>query len=1796
MAKKKTVADQSRSGHVSSFTGGLNTDLHPMLQPNDTLTDCVNGTLITYNGNENMLQNDMGNYELKHAQLPEGYIPMGMKEHQGILYIASWNPFEKRAQIGSYPSPKTVFGEENGNEYTISSIEIGEINTEGFSDSQLAELIFNIAEKTNLPEGIDPSKHLISEIDLSQTEKVFTDNFDESTKLGAGDRYWLSTPDSGSYEDDFQKLEYFLIDEDKNKHILDDDAIVCGKVENNSPNLDDFTPITFDHSGWLGARYLLKDIAVPDIDVTINEDAFTSENYLQNITTPEQGLSGLEVIKELWQRNIPAHQIPTIICNTNVKNTYESLEIPTEDAPDATTDDTTGKKVFVGKGFKLVLDNSCTAVEKIIITENSESHVVIPEGITTLKNRCLSTNLNTLDLPTTITTIEGNVKFNPEFIPEIDMRPDRFEMVNTTDESGSYTYIVSKPVVNTLIIRGNYRHPTVSKPFVAENVQIVPNNLHYYNKYKPFYTSWRSDSADGNAIIEETSYVNMYEYQSEGYLSQTDCEMSINTNTDHHLLDAVFPQLTDAVIITPKGKSLNTSIQYDAIDARKLVIYYSKLINKLTRTDLPQGVSLKSIRVNTDCSIERGVVTGGQSLTVTKNTDINLSNLPWGSEITLKVLGVQNENELNRFISTIVWPYTEREENQQITVNVYSDLGEIPIDSPKDGVSITSEYEDLTDYVESNTLELELTDGTDWSYCNVTSSFKGEINTYTLTFGSTGNEVDHDSAFNVLNKYTNILKESVLIIPTTNEDLVEIVVNKFKTVINSKTENINNILANVVFEGDESFRYYTYAWQLVNGGNAGNFDIKISASGEESNFGIKVRTPLFKYEEGVLKVKDFYASFHDVSTGGNVITPDPKANIVISTEMLSDNCKVVVRLNSGTKDSKDSKYYILSNECLSVSDQIVKSDEYTINSYTFKQSENQILIEDLNTKTANINKNSIVDDLSIYRYGKYEDKLRIQLEWPQAIDQSECYWTITDLDNNIVVQGEVLQEMYFDSINLDIDLNRLPDYWYMFNYYTPSKVYRRPLFAKTKVTYDGTTFYGPEYVDYVNAYYEELAGEESSEVSYTAKDLTLGMTNMQVCHKKEGEYFTWDTNFCNESPKALWWKLMPYNFEGDNTEYFLGTRKYQQITVDFEKLGFVKGVTEYSVELEADGYDMPKIVHPYGIYDVENNKNSFIVPVGESIQKVVIDTDKDRIHPFIKEYLIQNAYMPIEFDCSSLLNDERALIVSSVCDWDKGKMLCVDKTSGETNDCSIALIDPSKYDENADAFSDGNIISGEGNFINKTLSKVNNLFVPIVARVKTDDNGFVFPVIQNTVKDSNGENKWGYKVTWDEARGKKNSDNKRSPWSENGLGAVVHTKNNKAAAVANLALGISQLLVVAAMWIATAVLSVVSFGAGVVFTVVSSIVTGVLGPLGMAGVTAGIVEFTRKQKSFKLLALRGQDKLLLPIWGKQSHENRGNRRFIGQARYDDVDWKSAEKMMLFLGTKIYAPVYDDTKGDNGWYFPMFSDDKKVRGFKLKIYFKNTDIKSGGVSLKLLAKTFATIYGIETNNFTSKVSKLGCKEIDYYKDKVIDIVNKWNPEDSFVNSDISDVYATLAYQIDNWKVFRNSSRPTDVVCSEFEDSKINNFAKCLSFDPITKCFYYSEKDREVWFEKDGRWAFGPNRGGCQMRIKRNFWRKKKKKISQDKDWIDTGEFPRFNNDVITPIAYPILPHFDSESENMENIANTYIREHDPEGTPVCIETISSDIKNEDIITEDCMNYLEYIYYDKIKEIQTTNSTN
>lgn len=50
-----------RQQTINTFNDGLNYDLNPLVTPNSVLTDCVNGTFITFNGNELSLQNDAGN-------------------------------------------------------------------------------------------------------------------------------------------------------------------------------------------------------------------------------------------------------------------------------------------------------------------------------------------------------------------------------------------------------------------------------------------------------------------------------------------------------------------------------------------------------------------------------------------------------------------------------------------------------------------------------------------------------------------------------------------------------------------------------------------------------------------------------------------------------------------------------------------------------------------------------------------------------------------------------------------------------------------------------------------------------------------------------------------------------------------------------------------------------------------------------------------------------------------------------------------------------------------------------------------------------------------------------------------------------------------------------------------------------------------------------------------------------------------------------------------------------------------------------------------------------------------------------------------------------------------------------------------------------------------------------------------------------------------------------------------------------------------------------------------------------
>ena len=146
-----------RKEAVSTFNKGLTYDLNPIVTPNNVLTDAVNGTFITFNGDELALQNDAGNttiniyydkplystdiykkgeivytevdgikeyykslidnnnskpenginwLKVNHTvQLSDGFYPLGIKEYGGVLYIVSANQTTKEIEFGSYPSP-----------------------------------------------------------------------------------------------------------------------------------------------------------------------------------------------------------------------------------------------------------------------------------------------------------------------------------------------------------------------------------------------------------------------------------------------------------------------------------------------------------------------------------------------------------------------------------------------------------------------------------------------------------------------------------------------------------------------------------------------------------------------------------------------------------------------------------------------------------------------------------------------------------------------------------------------------------------------------------------------------------------------------------------------------------------------------------------------------------------------------------------------------------------------------------------------------------------------------------------------------------------------------------------------------------------------------------------------------------------------------------------------------------------------------------------------------------------------------------------------------------------------------------------------------------------------------------------------------------------------------------------------------------------------------------------------------------------------------------------------------------
>lgn len=213
----------------NTFQDGMIKDLNPINTPNTVLTDCLNGTLITYNGNEFILQNDLGNYKLENCKLPVNFIPVGIKSYGDILYIVSYNPLTNETEIGSYPAPQSIYAlpEKAINEFQLNAYNIN--NTVKYQEIEPKSMFLFVGED-----------------DI------------ENYKLYPGDQYFLSISKEMPFK--YQHLNYYIIDDDRKTYDLDDSLIV-EHTSDTGEGPTDWGYVNWETPGWLAAKYVLD---VPD--------------------------------------------------------------------------------------------------------------------------------------------------------------------------------------------------------------------------------------------------------------------------------------------------------------------------------------------------------------------------------------------------------------------------------------------------------------------------------------------------------------------------------------------------------------------------------------------------------------------------------------------------------------------------------------------------------------------------------------------------------------------------------------------------------------------------------------------------------------------------------------------------------------------------------------------------------------------------------------------------------------------------------------------------------------------------------------------------------------------------------------------------------------------------------------------------------------------------------------------------------------------------------------------------------------------------------------------------------------------------------------------------------------------------------------------------------------------------------------------------------------------------------------------------------------------------------------------
>lgn len=203
----------------NTFEKGLAMDFNPISTPNNVMTSALNATIITFNGNEYILQTDMGNGRVETAYLPAGYVPVGMVEFGGVIYVASYSPFLNRGQMGSFPSPERNISTDEMSDIQVSLIN-GDFGFDEKNPDKGASTLY--VQKTLYSKKLSPGDKFIVYTPIGQTQtniennRLFDGYIDHSNAYVRGGGYTADTP-SGNPLDTKSVELYFATITDEGK-------------------------------------------------------------------------------------------------------------------------------------------------------------------------------------------------------------------------------------------------------------------------------------------------------------------------------------------------------------------------------------------------------------------------------------------------------------------------------------------------------------------------------------------------------------------------------------------------------------------------------------------------------------------------------------------------------------------------------------------------------------------------------------------------------------------------------------------------------------------------------------------------------------------------------------------------------------------------------------------------------------------------------------------------------------------------------------------------------------------------------------------------------------------------------------------------------------------------------------------------------------------------------------------------------------------------------------------------------------------------------------------------------------------------------------------------------------------------------------------------------------------------------------------------------------------------------------------------------------------------------------------